>query len=96
MPEGLAGKIRGFNLPVFLDPNIPTTLGGGTEDRIIFTRSQDITLYESAVRAETFRETDAKTGQIVFRVYAYVALMSARAPKAISVISGTGVAAPSW
>ena len=96
VPEGLAGKIRGFNLPVFLDPNIPTTLGGGTEDRIIFTRSQDITLYESAVRAETFRETDAKTGQIVFRVYAYVALMSARAPKAISVISGTGVAAPSW
>ncbi len=96
VPEGLAGKIRGLNLPVFLDPNIPTTLGGGTEDRIIFTRSPDITLYEGAIRSEAFRETEAKTGQIVFRVYTYAALMSARAPKSISVISGTGVVAPTW
>lgn len=96
VPEGLAGKIRGLNLPVFLDPNIPTTLGGGTEDRIIFTRSPDITLYEGAIRSEAFRETEAKTGQIVFRVYTYAALMSARAPKSISVISGTGVVAPTF
>ena len=59
-------------------------------------RAPDVTLYESAPRAELFRETKAKEAQVVFRLYSYLALMSARAPKAISVIAGTGLAAPSF
>ncbi len=97
IPEGLAGTIRGLRLPVFLDPNIPVNLGAGTnEDRVIVARAQDVTLYESPIRAESFRETKAKEAQVVFRVYAYAALQSARAPKSISVISGTGLIAPTF
>lgn len=97
IPEGLAGTIRGLNLPIFLDPNIPTNLGAGTnEDRIITSRPSDVILFEGSPRAESFRETAAKTGQVVFRIYAYLALMSERAPKAISVIAGTGLVAPTF
>lgn len=95
--EGLAGVIRGINLPVFLDPNIPANLGAGTnEDRIIVARPEDVILYESSPKAEAFRETKAKEAQVVFRLYAYLALMSERAPKAISVISGTGLVQPTF
>ncbi|HMV66915.1 MAG TPA: phage major capsid protein, partial [Myxococcota bacterium] len=97
VPEGFAGTLRGLALPVYLDANIPVNLGTGTnEDRIITMRAPDVTLYESAPRAELFRETKAKEAQVVFRLYSYLALMSARAPKAISVIAGTGLAAPSF
>jgi HK97 family phage major capsid protein len=97
VPQGLAGTIRGLNLPVFVDPNIPVNLGAGTnEDRIITARASDVVLYESTPRAEAFRETLAKNGQVVFRIYEYLALMSERAPKAVSVISGTGLVAPTF
>lgn len=97
VPEGLAGTIRGINLPVFLDPNIPANLGTGTnEDRIIVARPEDVTLYESSPKAEAFRETKAKEAQVVFRMYGYVALHSERAPKSISVISGTGLVQPTF
>ena len=97
VPEGFAGTLRGLALPVYLDANIPVNLGAGTnEDRIITMRAPDVTLYESAPRAELFRETKAKEAQVVFRLYSYLALMSARAPKSISVIAGTGLAAPSF
>lgn len=97
IPEGLAGTIRGLNLPIFVDPNVPTNLGAGTnEDRIITSRPSDVILFEGTPRAESFRETAAKTGQVVFRIYNYLALMSERAPKAISVIAGTGLVAPTF
>jgi HK97 family phage major capsid protein len=97
VPEGYAGTIRGISLPVHLDANVPVNLGTGTnEDRIIFLRASDSTLYSSAPRAEVFRETKSKEAQVVFRLYSYLALMSARAPKSISVISGTGLAAPTF
>lgn len=97
VPEGLAGTIRGLNLPIFVDPNIPVNLGAGTnEDRIIVARPDDVILFEGSLRAESFRETLAANGQVLFRVYAYLALMSERAPKAISVISGTGLVQPTF
>lgn len=97
VPEGFVGTVRGLSLPVFADANIPANLGAGTnEDRIIVIRKDDITLYEGARKAEAFRETKAKEAQVVFRLYAYAALMSERAPKAISVISGTGLIQPTF
>lgn len=96
IPEGLAGTIRGLALPVFLDPNIPTNLGGGTEDAVIVARPEDIVLYESPIQAGVAEQTAYKTLQVVFRLYNYVALQSARAPKSISAITGTGLSAPTF
>ena len=97
VPEGYAGRIRGLALPVFLDPNIPVNLGAGTnEDRIIVFRPADSVLFESAPQAEAFRATLAKNAQVVFRLYNYIALLDARAPKSISVIAGTGLVAPTF
>lgn len=88
--EGLVGRFRG--LPTYLDANIPTNLGSGTnEDRIIVGRPQDSMLWESAPRLEVFRETLAKNGTVVFRLYAYFAQMHNRWTKSWGVISGTGL-----
>lgn len=93
--QGLAGYITSLSLPVYIDPNIPANLGTGTnESQIIVARTSDVTLYEGAVKAEAFRETKAEQLSVVFRLYNYLALMSARAPKAIAKIAGTGTIVP--
>ncbi|MQT03172.1 phage major capsid protein [Streptomyces jumonjinensis] len=93
--EGFVGTVQG--LPVYVDPNIPTNLGAGTnEDRIIIVRSDDVILYEATPRAETFRETYADQLSVLLRFYNYVAIHSERYPKSISVISGTGLVAPTF
>ena len=96
VPEGFAGTLRGLALPVYLDANIPVNGRRHERGPHHHDARPDVTLYESAPRAELFRETKAKEAQVVFRLYSYLALMSARAPKAISVIAGTGLAAPSF
>lgn len=93
--EGFVGSMHG--LPVFVDPNIPTNLGAGTnEDRIIVAKADDTILYESLPRAEAFREPLAAQMSVLLRVYEYCALHSARYPKSISVISGTGLITPTF
>lgn len=93
--EGFVGSMHG--LPVFVDANIPTNLGTGTnEDRIIVAKADDVILYESLPRAEAFREPLANQMSVLLRVYEYIALHSARYPKSISVISGTGLVAPTF
>lgn len=87
--EGPAGRIMG--LPVLLDGNIPATLGGGTESRIITARTSDLYLWEGSLRTRVLTEVLSGTLQVRFQVYNYVAFMPDRLPKAISVISGTGV-----
>lgn len=93
--EGFVGTLQG--LPVFVDPSIPTNLGAGTnEDRIIALRSSDSILFEGTPRAEAFRETYANQLSVLLRFYNYAALHSERYPKGISVISGTGLIAPTF
>lgn len=93
--EGFVGTLQG--LPVFVDPNIPTNLGAGTnEDRVIILRASDVLLFEGSPRAEAFRETYANQLSVLLRFYNYAALHSARYPKSISVISGTGLVAPTF
>lgn len=93
--EGFVGSLQG--LPVFVDPNIPTNLGAGTnEDRIVVARANDVVLMESPPKAEVFREPLASQMSVFLRVYEYVALHASRYPKSISVISGTGLAAPTF
>lgn len=97
VPEGLAGTIRGLTLPVYLDGNIPENLGAGTnQDRILAIRPEDFVLYESVPNAESFRETKAKEAQVVYRIYEYLAFLSERSPKSVSIIAGTGLSAPTF
>lgn len=93
--EGRVGVLQG--LPVYVDPNIPVNLGAGTnEDRIIILRSSDTIFFESTPKSETFRETYANQLSVLFRFHSYVALHASRLPKSISVISGTGLATPTF
>ncbi len=93
--QGRVGVLQG--LPVYVDPNIPVNLGGGTnEDRIIVVRSTDVLFYESTPKSETFRETKADQLSVLLRFYAYCAIHASRYPKSISVISGTGLVTPTF
>jgi HK97 family phage major capsid protein len=93
--EGFVGTWHG--LPVYVDPNIPTNLGAGTnEDRIITLRADDVILFEGSPRAEVFRETKADQLSVLLRFFNYAALHSERYPKSISVISGTGLITPTF
>ncbi len=93
--EGFVGSMQG--LPVFVDPNIPTNLGAGTnEDRILVVRTDDVILFEGTPRAEVFREPLAANLSVLLRFYNYAALHASRYPKSVSVISGTGLVTPTF
>jgi len=94
---GLVGSIQG--IPVYVDANIPTTLGAGTnEDRIIIVRGDELFLWEDKAGPylETFRDVLSGDLGVRFRLHNYWAQLHARRPKAISVISGTGLATPTF
>jgi HK97 family phage major capsid protein len=95
--EGPVGSIQG--LPVYVDPNIPTTFGASTtEDRIIVFAQPDLYLWEdqSGPYLETFRDVLSGTLSVRFQLHNYWAQLFARRPKAISVVSGSGLVAPSF
>jgi HK97 family phage major capsid protein len=88
--QGYAGEYRG--LPVFLDPLIPNNLGAGTnQDEVFILDATQINLYESAPTVETFDATYANQMSMFLRIYEYYGLIANRLPKAISLISGTGM-----
>ena len=96
VPQGLVGVLMG--LPVVIDPNIPITLGAGTnEDIIIVTRREDQLLFE--VGAPTVQVAlDVLSANLKVRIYAYgyFAFTFARYLKATSRIAGTGLATPTF
>ena len=94
--EGAAGNILG--LPVYLDPNIATNTGAGTnQDIIIISRFADAYLFEGTPKAEVFRETLSAEATVRFRLYNYVALTVERyVGTNTSIVSGTGLAAPTF
>ena len=95
--QGLVGQIQG--LPVYVDANIPTTLGTGTnEDAVIIAATDELFVYEdqSGPYLETFRDVGSGTLTVRFRLHNYWAQINARRPKAISKITGTGLAAPTF
>ncbi len=94
--EGAVGTILG--LPVYIEPNIVLTTGTGTnQDIIIVSRFSDAYLFESTPKAEVFRETLSKELTVRFRLYGYAALTVERhAGTNISIVSGTGLVAPSF
>lgn len=95
--EGLVGSVQG--VPVYVDANIPTTLGASTtEDAIIVCNTDELFVYEDAAGPylETFRDVGSGTLTVRFRLHNYWAQINARRPKAISKITGTGCIAPSF
>lgn len=92
--EGPVGRV--LNFPLLADGNIPANLGAGTnEERIIATRTSDLYLWEGSMRTRVLSEVLSGTMQIRFQVYNYLVFMANRRPEVISVISGTGLVAPS-
>lgn len=91
--EGPVGTWHG--LPTLLDMNMPTTLGGGTEDAVIVVRGNDLLLFEGAVKTRALPEVLSGTLTVRLQVYAYSSFIPGRFPAGISKITGTGLAAPS-
>lgn len=91
--EGPVGRV--LNFPLLADGNIPANLGAGTnEDRITTMRTSDLYLWEGSMRTRVLQEVLSGTLQVRFQVYNYAAFMPNRRPETISVISGTGLIAP--
>lgn len=91
--EGAAGKLGG--LPVFLDPNLPTNLGAGTnQDVVVVGKMDEAYLWESGIRADAFMEPYADSMGVLLRVFGYSAFIPDRRPKAFSIITGTGLVDP--
>ena len=89
--EGLVGVLA-LGLPVYMDGNIPSNLGAGTnETRVIEARFDDLFLWEGSMRTRVLQEVLSGTLQVRFQVYNYAAFMANRRPTSISVISGTGL-----
>jgi HK97 family phage major capsid protein len=89
--EGPAGMLS-MGLPAYLDGNLPTNLGAGTnETRTIIARFLDLYLWEGAMQTRVLQEVLSGTLQVRFQVYAYSAFMAGRRPESISVVSGTGL-----
>jgi HK97 family phage major capsid protein len=91
--QGPVGNIAG--LDVITDPQIPTNLGGGTnQDVVVVMRAADSILYEGNLRSEAFRETKADQLSVLLRVYNYAAFTANRFASSIAVIGGTGLIPP--
>lgn len=93
--EQVVGSLQG--LPVVTDPNLPTTLGAGTnEDVIHVLRASDLLLFESSVRTRALQETKATTLTVLLQVYGYLAFTAGRQPKSVVEIGGTALTAPTF
>lgn len=93
--QGKVGNIGG--LDVYVDPNIPTNVGAGLNQDVIYVfRRGDIMLWESAPKAETFMEPYADSNGVLFRMYAYSALVPDRYGSSVVQITGTGTVTPSY
>jgi HK97 family phage major capsid protein len=89
--EGPVGRLT-VGTPVILDGNIPTNKGGGSnETRIITLRTSDLYLWEGPIQTRVLTEVLSGTLQVRFQIYRYAAFMPNRLPKAISIVSGTGM-----
>lgn len=83
--------------PIYVDPNIPTNLGAGTnEDVIIFTRPSELYLWEGPVRTRVLTEVLSGNLTVRIQLYSYLAFMPHRRPESTSLVGGTGCVAPTF
>lgn len=90
------GNISG--IPVITDANVPTTLGGGTEDAIIILDSQEAILWEQPGSPLQLRFEDVGSASLTvkFVVFGYSAFTAGRYPLAVSTLTDTGLVAPTF
>jgi hypothetical protein len=82
--------------PIYADPSIPTTVGGGTEDVIIMGRPSEYYLWEGAIRTRVLTEVLSGNLTVRIQLYSYIAFMPHRRPESTSLVGGTGLVAPSF
>ena len=92
------GPITAFyTTNAWLDLNIPTNLGAGTnEDRIAATRMADHVLFEGDVNTRVLMEVLSDKLGVRLQLWAYCAFTAGRFPAATTVISGTGLVTPTF
>lgn len=92
---GPSGFLAG--LPVYVDANIVTNGGAGTnEDRIYVLTRRECHLWEDSVRFIRAEQTPAASLGVLLVVYGYAAYTFSRYPSANARIAGTGLVAPSF
>lgn len=83
--------------PVYLDPNIPTNLGAGTnEDTVIFARPEEYYLWEGPIRTRVLPDVGSGNLTIRFQLYNYAAFMPDRRVANTAVVQGTGLVTPTF
>lgn len=93
--QGMAGSL--FGVPVYLDPNLPTNLGAGSnQDVILGLRTDDAWLWEGDLKAEAFDAPYADSLGLLLRVYGYAAMVPDRYAASIGTITGTGLISPTF
>lgn len=95
--ENVVGNVQG--IPVVVDSSVPSTNGAGTnEDAIIVLDDSQTFIWEDqgGPYLDTFRDVGSGTLTVRFRLFNYWAQCHSRRPKAISKITGTGLAAPTF
>jgi HK97 family phage major capsid protein len=93
--QGMVGYFHG--LPVYIDPQVPINIGGGTnQDLVYLVKADDLVLFESAPQAEVFRETYADSVGVLFRLFGYVGTILNRHTESLAVMTGTGLVTPTF
>jgi hypothetical protein len=88
-----------LGLPIIADANVGTSYGAGTnQDEIYCVAAPEMHLWEQpgSPFALSFDATGASTLTIKSVVYGFGAFTAERYPKAASIISGTGLVAPTF
>jgi HK97 family phage major capsid protein len=92
---GHVGSVLGMD--VYVDPNLPLTLGAGTNQDVVlcFVRD-DIWLWESDLRVEAFNQPYSDSMAVLFRVFNYAAMIPDRYMASLGQLSGTGLVTPTF
>lgn len=92
------GKLTSFSgLRVVVDANVGVLYGAATnEDEIYVVRAADFILAEGPVQSRMLSEVGSGTLTVRLQVYGYSAAIAGRYPSSISIISGTGLVAPTF
>lgn len=100
--RGVGAQDKGQSIDILgleriIDPNIGTTYGASTnEDEIYVLNKRHLFLKEGAIQTRVFEEVGSGTATIRLQAFAYSEFISKRVPKAISVVSGTGLVTPTF
>ena len=84
-----------LGVPVLMHQGLPTTLGaGGNQDVVLFTRPEDLLLFEGAPRV--IIAVNGTAGALASRIalHRYVAFIPHRLPQATASLVGTGLTRP--